>query len=304
MDKNSSLYKTILLGVVCAAAGLLLSLVNSVTEPVIKENEIASIKASLQEIYPDESNFADVTNDYISQDETGLIDGIYQAGDQGYIFTLHNTGYDAGGFKFMIGFNTDGQISGYKGLESNETSGKGSKAFEADYIGQVTSLTSSDAMPLISGATVTTSAVGEAVTAAEKVFNGIVGISADLDNAKPVTVTKTLGEEDYSSLKAECTDNGDGVYACSALGYVGVEYGSKPNTATITVKDGKVESIADFDGGDNGDQIGDDVFTDAAYLDNFTGADLTSDIQTGATATFTEDSLKAMIVAALEAAGN
>lgn len=175
MDKNSSLYKTILLAVVCAVAGLLLSAVNKVTDPVIQQNAIAQVEDTLKDFYPKEKDFKDITDKYKSKDDSGLIDNIYQAGDSGYVFSLHNTGYDSGGFTFMIGFNKDGTISGYEALEQNETAGKGSKAFDDDYKKQVMKLTVKDKMPLISGATVTTSAVRDAVTAAEKMFNIING---------------------------------------------------------------------------------------------------------------------------------
>ena len=70
----------------------------------------------------------------------------------------------------------DGTISGYKVLSQKETAGKGDLAFKDDYTAQVLKLTSKDDMPIISGATVTSSAVGEAVKAAEAIFNSIAGI--------------------------------------------------------------------------------------------------------------------------------
>ena len=90
MDKNSSVYKTILLAVVCAIAGVLLSAVNSLTAPVIAENALATVRASLEEIYPDVDDFEDVTEKNIKDDDSGMIEGIYRAGDKGYIFKLHN----------------------------------------------------------------------------------------------------------------------------------------------------------------------------------------------------------------------
>lgn len=176
MDKNSSVYKTILLAVVCAIAGVLLSAVNSLTAPVIAENALATVRASLEEIYPDVDDFEDVTEKNIKDDDSGMIEGIYRAGDKGYIFKLHNVGYESDGFTFMIGFNMDGTISGYKVLSQKETAGKGDLAFKDDYTAQVLKLTSKDDMPIISGATVTSSAVGEAVKAAEAIFNSIAGI--------------------------------------------------------------------------------------------------------------------------------
>ena len=120
MDQNSSVYKMMILGILCAVCGLLLSAVNAVTAPIIEENNLAVIKSSLEEIYPG-GDFADVTSDYISMDETGLVDGIYEAKGQGYIFTLHGTGYNSNGFTFMVGFDNDGKVSGFREIEQNET---------------------------------------------------------------------------------------------------------------------------------------------------------------------------------------
>lgn len=168
MDKNSSTYKAVLLSAVCAIAGVLLAGANSLTASKIEENQLATVKATLEQFFPD-GDFKDVTKDYVT-DAYNLVDGVYEANGQGYVFTLHNTGYDSGGFTFAIGFNKDGSVAGYEALEQNETAGKGSLAFEGDYIDQVKGLTATDEMPLISGATITTEAVREAVSQAEAIF--------------------------------------------------------------------------------------------------------------------------------------
>ena len=135
MDKNSSMYKTVLLGVVSACAGLLLSAVNAVTAPVIADNALKQVQSTLENFFPN-GEFTDVTDKY-KTDETELIDGVYEAKDEGYVFTLHNTGYSSDGFKFAIAFDNDGNIVGYEGLSNSETAGKGDKLFKDDYANQV-----------------------------------------------------------------------------------------------------------------------------------------------------------------------
>ena len=181
MDKNSSIYKTVLLGVVSACAGLLLSAVNAVTAPVIADNALKQVQSTLENFFPN-GEFTDVTDKY-KTDETELIDGVYEAKDEGYVFTLHNTGYSSDGFKFAIAFDNDGNIVGYEGLSNSETAGKGDKLFKDDYANQVIGLTSTDSVPVISGATVTSKAVSAAVTEAESVYNEIQGIDFDADAA-------------------------------------------------------------------------------------------------------------------------
>lgn len=283
MDKNSSIYKTVLLGVVSACAGLLLSAVNAVTAPVIAANSLKQVEATLENFFPN-GTFTDVTDQY-KTDDTDLIDGIYEADGEGYVFTLHNTGYSSDGFKFAIAFDNDGNIVGYEGLENSETAGKGDKAFKEDYVNEVVGLTSTDSMPLISGATITTKAVGAAVTEAETVYNQIVGIAFDADAAKK------SAESAQPKSDAECTDNGDGTYACKASGF-------NELSATIEIKDGKVASVKDLTG-DEGDGVGDEWFSDPSELEGVSSAD---EIDAISGATLTSNGVKNMIQAALDMA--
>ncbi|MCR5794975.1 MAG: FMN-binding protein [Solobacterium sp.] len=296
MDKNSSVYKMMVLGIMCAVFGLLLSTVNKITAPIIAENALATVKASLEQIYPG-ADFEDVTDKYIANDETGLIDGIYEAKDKGYIFTLHGTGYNSNGFTFMVGFDNDGKVSGYTALEENETGGIGKRAFEEDYTNTILSLTSSDPIPLLTGATLTSTAVQKGIDAAKAVFNEVQGISYD-PNA--VAALPTLGEMDYTANEAACTEQGDGVYACSAKGYVAQNEGGDANEALITIRDGKVVSV-EMTAVKDTPGMSDSAVTEAA-LAAYAGADLDSVIETGATSSFTDGSIKAMVQAALKAA--
>lgn len=293
MEKTTSTYKTVLLAVVCSVAGACLAAANAVTKPVIQENAIAAVKTTLDQFYPG-ATFTDVTSKYVTS-EYDLVDGVYEAEGKGYIFTLHNTGYSSSGFKFAIAFNNDGTIAGYMGLEQNETSGKGSLAFEQDYIDKVTQLTSSDDMPLISGATITTTAVKNAVAQAEAIFNQIAGITAEPSStasASASSASTTLGTTDYSSQNASCKVTSEGVYACQAKGFNGTV------TATVTVKDGAIVSITDLAGADDGDGVGDDLF-EAGALTAYTGANLQSTVDAESGATFTSKAIQAMAAAAL-----
>ena len=87
-----------------------------------------------------------------------------------------------------------------------------------------------------------------------------------------------------------CSDNGDGTFACKAEGFAG------ELTATIEVKDGKVASVKDLKGDDNGDGVGDDWFEDASSLEGVSSADEVDDLSG---ATFTSAAVKTMINAAL-----
>ncbi len=172
MNKDSSMYKMCLLGIVCAVCGILLAVVNSLTAPVIEQNKLATIKTSLEVIYPGGS-FKDVSDEHKAKDTTGFVDAIYEAEGSGYIFQCHGVGYNSAGLSFLVGFNNDGSVSGFMALEQNETSGIGSRYFDEENVNAVKSISVGDAIPMVSGATLTSTAVKNGIEAAEAVFNQI-----------------------------------------------------------------------------------------------------------------------------------
>lgn len=165
MNREGTLYKVVLLGVLCAVCGLLLAGVNAITEPIISEAAIANEKANLEKIYPGAS-FAAV--DY--SDDSGMVTGVYSAEGKGMIYKIHAVGYNADGFDFLLAFNEDGSVGGFQVLEENETAGFGKRCFEDDYVSQINALTSSDTAPLLSGATLTSTGIQKGFNAAKALF--------------------------------------------------------------------------------------------------------------------------------------
>lgn len=172
MKRDSSTYKMVLLGVLCAVCGILLSLVNSITAPVIAENNLAKVKENLEVIFPD-GDFEDVSDTYLKDDDSGLIDAIYVAKGEGTIFTVHGTGYNSSGLTFMVGFDTDGKIVGFMALEQNETNGIGSTVFDDEWAQNYIGLSVGDDIPMKSGATLTSTAVKTGIEAAQAMLDKI-----------------------------------------------------------------------------------------------------------------------------------
>ena len=166
MNKDSMAYKGVLLGLRCAFCGLTLSGVNAITAPKIEEARLAKIKANLEQFYPG-AEFSEV-RDY--QDDTGLVKGVYVAEGKGMIYNLKVTGYNSSGFTFMVAYNDDGTVAGFTPIEQNETSGFGSRCFDPEYINQILELTADDEAPLLSGATLTSSAIRNGMAAASALF--------------------------------------------------------------------------------------------------------------------------------------
>ena len=104
-------------------------------------------------------------------DDSGMIQGVYSADGLGMIYKVKGTGYNADGFTFLLAFNEDGSVGGFQVLEENETAGFGKRCFEEEYVSEIDALTSSDTAPLLSGATLTSTAIQKGFEAAKALFN-------------------------------------------------------------------------------------------------------------------------------------
>ena len=317
MKKDSTLYKVCLLGVLCAICGLLLAGVNSITAPIIQAASIQKELANLEKIYPG-ATFTEV-KDY--QDESGTITGVYKAEGVGTVYKAQVTGYNANGFNFLIAFNNDGTVGGFQVLEHGETDGFGARCFEEDYVNQVTSLTSSDPLPLLSGATITSSAIQKGFDAAKALFNAEAGIEYDPNAvAEPAVAATNFGApislgKDFKDNRCEVeeisNDGSQAVYHVTARGFglidpdgiassSGHEY--KRNEAEITI-DLASKTITNYTLTVFGDTegIGDLATTEEAQQ-LFVGKGLSDDVDSVTGATYTSESLVAMAAAALNAA--
>ncbi len=213
-------YLACFLAIISAVAGGALAFVNSLTAPVIQEMSIAAEKENLELIFPGASF---VEMDYT--DESGLIQGVYEAEGKGYVFKVEAYGYSSTPIQYMIAFDSEGKTVGFTVLSHQETSGFGSRVFEDGYTNEVLSRTSADAYPLLSGATVTSKAVVAGIDAAKAIFNDMKGIEADdtqtaeitkpaLDLSNPMALNSDLERFD-----AQVEDQGNGIYFVSVKGY-------------------------------------------------------------------------------------
>ena len=307
---KKSLYLAFFLAVICAIAGAALTAFNNITEPIIKEAAIAKEKANLELIYPG-AEFAEVP----FEDDTGLVEAVYEAKGKGYVFKCRGMGYSSNGFTFMIAFNNDGHVGGYVVLEHQETSGFGARLFEQEHINTIMSLSSSDAFPTLSGATLTSTGVVNGINAAKAIFNKMQGIEYDPNATAPAQEAKLslgaafkLNSDELKEFEAACEikeDNGDSaVYACEAKGFGllsdhAAEYSANKVEVTIDRTSKTVQSIVVTQFGDT-EGIGTNATSDA-YLETFKGAALDQDVNVYSGATYTSKSVGACAAAALAA---
>ena len=163
--KMKNIKPTLVLAAICLVSALVLSVVNMFTAPIIEEMKNQKAEAALAEVLPGASNFRELV---IEEGKyPAAIKGGYKA-DGGFVFRTEVAGREKG-LIVMIGIDEEGKITGTKVVASEETPSYADKVFlvvegtEGAYTGMDAE---SFAPCLVTGATLTSEAYGEAVEAA------------------------------------------------------------------------------------------------------------------------------------------
>lgn len=154
---KKSVQSTLVLVAICAVMAILLALTNSITAPIIKENQEAAALRALLVVMPDGEGFEKM--DISAYDLPANVTEVYKEANGGYVVTLTTTGYGSG-FVIMCGISADGTVTGAVCLASTETLGY-EKTFGESFIGK--DAAGVDAIDTISGATKTTGAYKNAI---------------------------------------------------------------------------------------------------------------------------------------------
>ena len=158
----------ILLAITVVVAGLL-GLVNFLTEDTIASNTAAKAQEAMEAVLP-----ADAYTSLSLTDEQRAagISEAYRAGDAGYVVRLSKNGF-GGAIDLMVGVRADGTVSGLSIISHSETASLGANCtredFRSQFVGKSGELAVSKdggEIDALTGATVTTRAVTEAVNLA------------------------------------------------------------------------------------------------------------------------------------------
>ncbi len=159
----------VLLVITGVVAGLL-GVTNSVTAPLIADNNEKALQSALQALIPD-AQFDEVE----ANDPNGVVLAVYKATEgQGYCVEAAPGGF-GGPIDMIVGINADGTLAGIKILSMTETPGLGAKAPEAEFSGQYVGAAADGSLAVtkdggtieaITGATITSRAVTNGVDAA------------------------------------------------------------------------------------------------------------------------------------------
>ncbi len=173
------LVPTVTLFVICFVATLLLGLTNNVTAPIIENLAIETEKKSRQVVFADAASFGEAK---ISEDGTSVVAALDEAGNTiGYVVVNTAKGY-GGDISVMTGVDTDGKVTGVNILSHAETAGLGANAtsekFRSQFVNLVAGITVSkdkageNSIDALTGATITSRAVTDAVNAAIEAAGG------------------------------------------------------------------------------------------------------------------------------------
>ena len=197
---NKILKNTIILTMITLIAGLGLGFVYEITKDPIAQAQDKAKKEAWQAVFPE----ADI-NEFEAVDVDGkaaeaaikavgakaTVDEVCKVGEEGYVITTTEKEGYGGDIQISVGIETDGTVKGIEMLSISETAGLGMKATEADFKDQFKdkkvekfSYTKSgeegdDKIDALSGATITTNAVTNAVDSALAYFQEELGGSVN-----------------------------------------------------------------------------------------------------------------------------
>ena len=176
---------TVVLVIICLVITFALAYVNSITAPIIAQNTKASQDAARAELLPAAENFEQYTGDLVvlSPDQVYVFDCYVGTNGEGIVATVESKSY-GGMLTAMVGIDNEGSVTGVQVTAHNDTMGLGTKAHDAGYLSQyqgVTELAGADnikgdsAVTYISGATISSNALYQAVCAALQQYQEIQG---------------------------------------------------------------------------------------------------------------------------------
>ena len=155
---------TIVLSCICMAVALILSGINMITGPIIEAQRAAAANGALIEVMPEGSGFEEIDISALGLPEA-ITNAYKETSGKGYVFRVVSTGYKPG-MVVMVGINSEGQITGTKCLETQDTFGK-EPQIDNTYNGQ----SIADFAPnMIAGATMTSNGYRDAVNNALQSF--------------------------------------------------------------------------------------------------------------------------------------
>ena len=197
---NKIVKNTMILTAITVVSGLLLGVVYDITKEPIAQAQENTKQEAYRAVLSDASSFEAVDfdansassllseNGYTSDEITEVVEGTDDSGETvGYVISVQSGEAYDGTLELSVGIATDGTVKGVEMLDISETAGLGMKADEAEFKDQFkdknvekftytkTGEDGDDMIDAISGATITTNAVTNAVDSALVYYQNELG---------------------------------------------------------------------------------------------------------------------------------
>ena len=131
---ESTVKPIVVLSVISLVVSLLLAVVNSMTAPVIAENERATTLAAYVDVMPSVSDAS--TLEEMSGYTTANVSGAVKAEDGSMAIKAEESGFDGGIVTVIVGLDANGTETGIWVDASTQTKGIGSAVAEDDFLKQ------------------------------------------------------------------------------------------------------------------------------------------------------------------------
>ena len=197
---NKIVINTLILTAITVVSGLLLGVVYDITKDPIAQAQENTKQKAYRSVLSDASSFEAVDldvdsaasllseNGYTSDEITEVVEGTDDSGETvGYVISVQSSEAYDGTLELSVGIAADGTVKGVEMLSISETAGLGMKADEAEFKDQFkdknvdkftytkTGESGDDMIDAISGATITTNAVTNAVDSALVYYQNELG---------------------------------------------------------------------------------------------------------------------------------
>ena len=170
---------TIALFLICAITTALLAITNDITSPMIADIQKKNQDEACRTVLPSASSFTESTVEYNGNTYTFYLGADSNNTVVGCVIITSAKGY-GGDISVMTGLSLDGAVTGVQILSMNETPGLGANASKESFLSQYNG--SSEVMSVtkdggsidsLTGATITSRAVTQAVNEAIEVHNSL-----------------------------------------------------------------------------------------------------------------------------------
>ena len=171
---ESTAKPVVVLSVIALIVSLLLALVNSFTAPIIEENQKAATLAAYVDVMPTVSSASDLEEAaYTTENITGAV----KATDGSLAIKAEEKGFDGGILTVIMGFDTNGTVTGIWVDASTQTKGIGSNVASESFLSQFDGMDGTQNITLgqgydaYSGATISSKALFAAINDCVNCYN-------------------------------------------------------------------------------------------------------------------------------------